>query len=229
MASSPLAPDATAGRVAVVTGGGTGIGRATAHALAGSGASVLICGRRPEPLARVAGEIAAAGGACATLALDVREDDAADRIVDAALERFGALDVLVNNAGGQFAAPAETISDNGWRAVARLNVDAVWRLTRTAATRAMIPARRGLVVFVGLSPLRGMPGFAHAIAARAASGSLASEPRARVEPVRHPQRLHRARLDPDRGARQLRPRRQSPSGSAASRSGGSGGRRRSGR
>ncbi len=104
----------------------------------------------------------------------MREDDAADRIVDAALERFGALDVLVNNAGGQFAAPAETISDNGWRAVARLNVDAVWRLTRTAATRAMIPARRGLVVFVGLSPLRGMPGFAHAIAARAASGSLAS-------------------------------------------------------
>ena len=174
MASSPLAPDATAGRVAVVTGGGTGIGRATAHALAGSGASVLICGRRPEPLERVAGEIAAAGGACATLALDVREDDAADRIVDAALDRFGALDVLVNNAGGQFAAPAETISDNGWRAVARLNVDAVWRLTRTAATRAMIPARRGLVVFVGLSPLRGMPGFAHAIAARAASGSLAS-------------------------------------------------------
>ena len=96
---------------------------------------MLICGRRPEPLARVAGEIEAAGGACATLAVDVREDDAADRIVDAALERFGALDVLVDNAGGQFAASAETISDKGWRAVARLNVDAVWRLTRTAATR----------------------------------------------------------------------------------------------
>jgi citronellol/citronellal dehydrogenase len=171
---SPLAPDANAGRVAVVTGGGTGIGRATARELAGSGAAVLICGRREEPLERAAAEISAAGGACSALVVDVREEGAADRVVDAALERFGALDVLVNNAGGQFTAPAEEISDKGWRAVHRLNVDAVWGLTRTAATRVMIPARRGLVVFVGFSPLRGIPGFLHASAARAAVGSLAS-------------------------------------------------------
>ncbi len=175
MFRSPLSSDANAGRVAVVTGGGTGIGRAAARELAGSGAAVLICGRREEPLERVAAELAAAGGgACSALVVDVREEDAADRIVDAALERFGALDVLVNNAGGQFTAPAEEISDKGWRAVERLNVDAVWRLTRTAATRVMIPARGGLVVFVGFSPLRGIPGFAHASAARAAVATLAS-------------------------------------------------------
>jgi len=171
---SPLRPDANAGRVAVVTGGGTGIGRAAARELAGSGARVLICGRRAEPLARVRDEIAADGGTCAVLAADVREPGAADAIVGAALDRFGALDVLVNNAGGQFSAPAEAISDGGWRAVARLNVDAVWSLTRTAATRAMIPGGGGLVVFVGMAPLRGMPGFAHASAARAAVANLAS-------------------------------------------------------
>src|SRR5918998_6664923 len=152
MFRSPLAPDANAGRVAVVTGGGTGIGRATARELAGSGAAVLICGRREEPLARAAADIAAAGCACSALVVDVREEGAADRVVDAALERFGALDVLVNNAGGQFTAPAEEISDKGWQAVERVTVEAVWRMTRTVATRAMIPARGGLIVFMGFSP-----------------------------------------------------------------------------
>ena len=73
-------------------------------------------------------------GGCATLPLDVRTDDAADRIVDAALDRFGALDVLVNTPAAS-SPPPRTISDKGWRAVAQLNVDAVWRLTRTVATR----------------------------------------------------------------------------------------------
>jgi NAD(P)-dependent dehydrogenase (short-subunit alcohol dehydrogenase family) len=171
---SPLRSDANAGRVALVTGGGTGIGRASALLLAGSGASVVICGRRREPLERTSAEIEAAGGACLALAADVREPAEVDRVVAAALERFGAIDVLVNNAGGQFTAPAEEISDKGWRAVHRLNVDAVWSLTREVATRSMIPGGGGLVVFVGLSPRRGIPGYAHAAAARAAAGSLAT-------------------------------------------------------
>jgi len=170
---SPLRSDANAGRVALVTGGGTGIGRATALELAASGAHVALCGRRPEPLARVRAEIEALGGQALDLSADVREADEVERVVGAALERFGHVDVLVNNAGGQFTAPAEDISDNGWRAVHRLGVDAVWSLTRTVAARSMIPRRGGLVVFVGFSPRRGIPGFAHAAAGRAAVANLA--------------------------------------------------------
>ena len=173
-AGSPLRPDANAGRVALVTGGGTGIGRATALELAGTGAAVVVCGRREAPLQAVRDEVGARGGECLAVAADLREPGEAERVLDAALERFGTVDVLVNNAGGQFTAPAEEISDNGWRAVHRVTVDAVWSLTRTVAARSMIPARGGLVVFVGFSPLRGIPGFAHAAAGRAAIANLAS-------------------------------------------------------
>jgi citronellol/citronellal dehydrogenase len=171
---SPLRSDANAGRVALVSGGGTGIGRATALELAGSGARVVLCGRRAEPLARVGREVEALGGEALAVAADLRADDAASRVVAAAIERFGRVDILVNNAGGQFSAPAEKIADNGWRAVERVTVDAVWSLTREVATRSMIPRGGGLVVFVGFSPLRGIPGFAHAAAGRAAVANLAS-------------------------------------------------------
>jgi citronellol/citronellal dehydrogenase len=172
--ASPLRPDANAGRVALVTGGGTGIGRATALALARTGADVVICGRREEPLTSTAREIERSGARCLAVPADIREPDQVDRLVDAALERFGVIEVLVNNAGGQFEAPADTISDKGWRAVGRLTLDATWSVTRTVATRSMIPRRSGLIVFLGFSPLRGIPGFAHACAARAAVGNLAS-------------------------------------------------------
>ena len=171
---SPLRPRANAGRVALVTGGGTGIGRATALELASTGAAVVICGRRAEPLEATAGEIERSGGCCLAVPADLRNADEVERVVDAALERFGAIEMLVNNAGGQFEARAETITDNGWRAVGRLTLDATWSVTRTVATRSMIPRRGGLIVFIGFSPLRGMPGFAHACAARAALANLAS-------------------------------------------------------
>jgi citronellol/citronellal dehydrogenase len=171
---SPLRPDANAGRVALVTGGGTGIGRATALELARTGARVVVCGRRPEPLDEAAAAITADGGECLAVAADLREEDEVERVVAAALERFGTIDVLVNNAGGQFSAPAEKIGLKGFRAVQRVTVDAVWSVTHAVATRALIPARGGLIVFVGFSPLRGIPGFAHAAAGRAALANLAA-------------------------------------------------------
>jgi citronellol/citronellal dehydrogenase len=169
-----LAPDANAGRVVLITGGGTGIGRATALAFARSGARLAICGRRPEPLEATRAELEAAGAECLAVPADIREADQAAALVDRTLERFGAIDVLVNNAGGQFLAPAEEITAKGWRAVHRLAVDAAWDLTRLVATRSLIPNGRGLVVFVGFSPRRGIPGMAHASAARAALENLAA-------------------------------------------------------
>jgi len=171
---SPLRSDANAGRVALVSGGGTGLGRATALELARSGASVVLVGRRVELLERTRTEIEALGAAALVAPADVRRPEDVERVVDAAIERFGHVDVLVNNAGGQFTAPAEEISDKGWRAVHRLSVDAVWSMTRTVATRSMIPRRDGLVVFVGFSPRRGIPGYAHAAAGRAAVANLAT-------------------------------------------------------
>ncbi len=173
---SPLATDANEGKVALVTGGGTGIGRATARELVRTGAQVAICGRREEPINAVQEEL---GESCFAVVTDVREPEQVENLVDRALERFGRIDVLVNNAGGQFLAPAEEISSKGWRAVHRLNVDAVWDLTRTVASRSMIPNEEGVVVFIGFSPRRGQAEMAHAAAARAAlenlAGSLALE------------------------------------------------------
>jgi len=171
---SSLRSDANAGRVTLVTGGGTGIGRATAVELAATGATVVVCGRRAGPLNETAAAVADAGSACLAVPADIREPEQVKRVIDAALERFGHIDVLVNNAGGQFTAPAEQITDNGWRAVHRLAVDGAWTVTREVATRSMIPRRDGLIVFVGFSPLRGIPGFAHAAAARATVANLAS-------------------------------------------------------
>jgi NAD(P)-dependent dehydrogenase (short-subunit alcohol dehydrogenase family) len=172
--ASPLRAGANESRVALITGGGTGVGRAAASELAATGAKVVICGRREQPLVDTAESIERSGGRCVAIPADVREPADVARLIDAAIDRFGAIDVLVHSAGGQFTAPAEEISDGGWRAVQRLNVDAVWSLTRMVAERSMIPRRDGLIVFVGFSPLRGMPGFAHASAARAAVANLAS-------------------------------------------------------
>jgi citronellol/citronellal dehydrogenase len=169
-----LRTDANAGRVALVTGGGTGIGRAAAMELAATGAAVVVCGRRADPLHDTAAAITRTGGACLAVPADIREPDDVARVLDGALAQFGHIDVLVNNAGGQFTAPAETITDTGWRAVHRLAVDATWTVTREVATRSMIPRGDGLIVFIGFSPPRGIPGFAHASAARAAVANLAS-------------------------------------------------------
>jgi citronellol/citronellal dehydrogenase len=161
-------PGLLEGRVCIVSGAGSGLGRATALELAGLGATVVGCGRRPEPLAETVGEIERAGGTAESEAMDIREADAVERLIDGVLERHGRLDVLVNNAGGQFMSPAEGISPKGFRTVTELNVQGTWQMTHTAATKAFIPQREGKVISVTLSPHHGMPGMVHSGAARAA-------------------------------------------------------------
>ncbi len=171
---SPLTTDANAGAVAVITGGGTGIGRATALELAHTGARVAICGRRPEPLEAVREELEAAGHDVLAMPCDVRDEAQVGELLDAVGERFSAVDILVNNAGGQFAAAAEDIALKGFRAVHRLNVDAPWLVTHEVAVRWMIPRRRGSVFFIGFSPRRGIPMMAHSSTARSALETMAA-------------------------------------------------------
>ena len=160
------------GQVALVTGGGTGLGKATALELARCGASVAIAGRREEVLREAVAEI---GERCSWVAADIRERADAGRIVDEVIARHGRLDLLVNNAGGQYFVPAEGIKTKGWQAVWRLNVDGTLNMARAAFERAMQPAAKGTIVNVTLSPHHGMPGMAHSGSARAAVESLTSE------------------------------------------------------
>jgi citronellol/citronellal dehydrogenase len=163
-----FAPGLLDGQVCVVSGAGTGLGKATALELARLGATVVGCGRRAEPLEAMVAEVEELGGRAESEPMDIRDSDAVERLVDGVLERHGHLDVLVNNAGGQFLSPAEAISPKGFRTVIELNVIGTWLMTHAAATKAFIPQRRGKVVSVTLSPHNGMPGMVHSGAGRAA-------------------------------------------------------------
>ncbi len=170
--SEIFAPGLLKDQVALVTGGGTGLGKATALELARCGAKVLIAGRRAEVLEQAVAEI---GATADWIAGDIRERGEAERIVASTLERAGRLDVLVNNAGGQYFTPAEGIAAKGWRAVWRLNVEGTLNMAEAAFARAMEPAGSGTIVNVTLSPHHGMPGMAHSGAARAAVEALTRE------------------------------------------------------
>jgi citronellol/citronellal dehydrogenase len=162
--------------VAVVSGGGSGLGRATALELAALGARVVVCGRRLEPLEETAA--AAEDGRVEAHVCDIREEEQVEALVAGVLERHGQINLLVNNAGGQFLTPAEDITPKGFRTVIRLNVEGTWLMTHAVATKAMIPSGRdghprgGKIVNVTLSPHHGLPGMAHSSAARAAVENL---------------------------------------------------------
>ncbi len=162
--------------MALVTGGGTGLGRATALELARCGAEVAIAGRRADVLEQAAAEIGRdAGCEVRAIAGDIREREDARRLIGTVLESCGGLDVLVNNAGGQFFSPAELIAAKGWRAVWRLNVEGMLNMAETALELALGPAGGGTIVNVTLSPHHGMPGMAHSGSARATVEALTRE------------------------------------------------------
>ncbi len=166
-----FSPTLLEGQIAIVSGGGSGLGREMALELARCGARVVVCGRREEPLLETVA--LCPRGLIEARACDIREEQQVDALVDQTLERHGQIDLLVNNAGGQFLAPAESITPKGFRTVIRLNVEGTWLMTHAVATKAMIPSGRGGKVFsVTLSPHNGMPGMAHSGAARAAVENL---------------------------------------------------------
>ena len=171
MPSKIFAPGLLDGQVAIVTGGGTGLGRATALELAACGARVVVCGRRREPLEETVS--LAEGGRCKAHECDIREEEQVAELVERVMERHGAVNVLVNNAGGQYMTPAEDITPKGFRTVMRLNVEGTWLMTHAVATKSMIPRQRGgKIVNVTLSPHQGLPAMAHSSAARAAVENL---------------------------------------------------------
>jgi NAD(P)-dependent dehydrogenase (short-subunit alcohol dehydrogenase family) len=169
--SQIFAPEALAGRVVLITGGGTNLGKQAAIELAAAGAQVVIAGRREEVLQAAAAEI---GERCSCVAGDIREPADATRIVETVRQRHGRLDVLVNNAGGQYFVPAEEIAAKGWQAVRRLNVGGTYTMIR-AAVGAGFGDDGGTIVNVTVSPHHGMPAMAHTGAARAAVEQLTRE------------------------------------------------------
>jgi citronellol/citronellal dehydrogenase len=167
-ASKIFRPGLLDGTIAVVSGAGTGLGRAIAVELATLGATLIGCGRRPDPLSELVDAIRQTGGEAEAEPMDIRDADAVEGLIDGVIDRYGRLDVLVNNAGGQFMSPAEAISAKGFRTVTELNVQGTWQMTHAAANKAFIPQRSGKVISVTLSPHHGMPGMVHSGAARAA-------------------------------------------------------------
>jgi citronellol/citronellal dehydrogenase len=163
-----FAPGLLEGKVCVVSGAGTGLGKATAFELTGLGATVIGCGRRSEPLEDMVREVSDRGGKAEFEALDIRDEEAVDGFMDGVLERHGRIDVLVNNAGGQFLSPAEAITPKGFRTVIELNVQGTWQMTHAAATKSFIPQGEGKVISITVSPHMGFPGMVHTGAARAA-------------------------------------------------------------
>ncbi len=159
-------PDLMAGQVVVVTGGGSGIGRCTAHELAALGATVALVGRKLEKLEAVRDEIALAGGVASCHACDIRLEDAVADTVRDVLALHGRIDGLVNNAGGQFPSPLQHISLKGWEAVVKTNLTGGFLMARECLNQWM-QDHGGSVVNIVADMWGSMPGMGHSGAARA--------------------------------------------------------------
>jgi citronellol/citronellal dehydrogenase len=169
--SSIFRPGLFEGKVFLVTGGGTGIGKAIARELALLGASVAICSRSPGHVENARAEIEAEGGRVLALICNIRHDEEVKATVQEVIERLGRLDGLVNNAGGQFFYPAEKITPKGWHAVIETNLTGTFYMAQ-AAMRGWMREHGGAIVNISMDMWRGFPNFAHSGAARAAVVNL---------------------------------------------------------
>jgi citronellol/citronellal dehydrogenase len=168
---SIFAPGLFDGQVIVVTGGGSGIGRCTAHELASLGASVVLVGRNPEKLQAVAWEITEDGGHASTAACDIRDEEAVKRTVASVVEQHGRIHGLVNNAGGQYISPLEDISAKGFEAVVTTNLTGGFLMARECHQQSM-STHGGAIVNIVADMWGSMPGMGHSGAARAGMVSL---------------------------------------------------------
>jgi NAD(P)-dependent dehydrogenase (short-subunit alcohol dehydrogenase family) len=159
------------GHVAIVTGGGSGIGLAIARTLVDLGAKVAIAGRDAAKLEHARG-VLAPRGTVHTQTCDIREVEQVAALVKSVRETLGDVSVLVNNAGGQFPTPAESLSPKGWDAVIRNNLNGTFYVTREVAVASMIPRQRGRIVNIIANVARGFPGMVHTGAARAGVDNL---------------------------------------------------------
>lgn len=161
-------PDLLKDKVFLVSGGGSGMGRAMAYLFARLGADVMICGRRIERLDETAAGIEKhLGRRVATHAMTIRDPEQVDALIHATWERFGRLDVVVNNGGGQFPQPAIDFSVKGWLAVIDTNLNGTWYMMQSAAKQWRDRGLPGSVVNIVANVWRGMPQVAHTCAARA--------------------------------------------------------------
>jgi len=155
------------GQVVLVSGAGTGLGKAIAYQFGRLGAKLVICGRKPEMLERTAQGMRKLGIECLTYPMTIRDPDQVAALFDAAWRHYGRLDVLVNNAGGQFPQSAIDFSVKGWNAVIDTNLNGTWYMMQAAARHWRDAARAGSIVNIVAVVERGMPGIAHTAAARA--------------------------------------------------------------
>ncbi len=160
------------GHVAIVTGGGSGIGLAIARGLGELGARVAILGRKPERLEAAKKELEARGISVHPATCDIREVEQIAAAVDGVKAALGPATILVNNAGGQFPTTAEQVTPRGWEAVIRNNLNGTFFMTQAVATKHMIPARRGRILNIIANVRRGFPGMVHTGAARAGVENL---------------------------------------------------------
>ena len=155
------------GQVVMVSGAGSGLGKAIAYQFGRLGAKLVICGRKAEPLERAADGMRALGIECLAYPMTIRDPDQVAALFEAAWSRYGRLDVLVNNAGGQFPQAAIDFSVKGWNAVIDTNLNGTWYMMQAAARRWRDAGSSGCIVNIVAVVERGLPGVAHTAAARA--------------------------------------------------------------